>query len=152
MANISPARKAAFHILMSVQRGQSHSDDMLRGKQVNALSAADRHLATTLVLGVLRWQIRLDEQIKSFLKKPGARIDTEVLIALRIGAFQLLHLDRIPARAAIDESVELAKQAGHHFASGMVNAVLRKLGASPRAVLSETSAAELACRRRIRIG
>ena len=53
-----------------------------------------------------------------------------MLIALRMGAFQLLHLDRIPARAAIDESVELAKQAGHRFASGMVNAVLRKLAAS----------------------
>jgi 16S rRNA (cytosine967-C5)-methyltransferase len=53
------------------------------------------------------------------------------MIALRLGAFQLLHMDRIPARAAIDESVELAKQAGHRFASGMVNAVLRKLAKSP---------------------
>jgi len=129
---------------MTVERGHSHSDDLLRGKQVNALSAPDRNLATTLVLGVIRWQIRLDQQIKTLLKKPGARIDTEVLIALRLGAFQLLHLDRIPARAAIDESVELAKQAGHRFASGMVNAVLRKLSAAPRSELSETTAAELA--------
>jgi 16S rRNA (cytosine967-C5)-methyltransferase len=144
MAAVSPARKAAFQILMAVERGQSHSDDLLRGKQVNALSAADRNLTTTLVLGVLRWQIRLDEQIKSLLKKPGGRIDTEVLIALRMGAFQLQYLDRIPARAAIDESVELAKQAGHRFASGMVNAVLRKLGNSSRAVLEEKSAADLA--------
>jgi 16S rRNA (cytosine967-C5)-methyltransferase len=129
---------------MAVERGHSHSDDLLRGKQVNALSAPDRNLATTLVLGVIRWQIRIDEQIKSLLKKPGARIDTEVLIALRLGAFQLLHLDRIPARAAIDESVELAKQAGHRFASGMVNAVLRKLSDAPRSELAETTAAELA--------
>ena len=49
---------------------------------------------------------------------------------MRLGAFQLLHMDRIPAHAAIDESVELTKQAGHRFASGMVNAVLRKLAAS----------------------
>ena len=57
-----------------------------------------------------------------------------MLIALRLGAFQLLHLDRIPAHAAIDESVELAKQAGHRFASGMVNAVLRGIarGSVPR--------------------
>ena len=144
MAAISPSRKAAFHILMAVGRGHSHSDDLLRGKQVNALSAIDRNLATTLVLGVLRWQIRLDEQIKSLLKKPGARIDTEVLIALRMGAFQLLYLDRIPARAAIDESVELAKLAGHRFASAMVNAVLRKLSSAPRAELEEKNAAELA--------
>ena len=66
-----------------------------------------------------------------------------MLIALRLGAFQLLHMDRIPARAAIDESVELAKHAGHRFASGMVNAVLRKLGSSSLQ-LSEQSPAELA--------
>ncbi len=61
-----------------------------------------------------------------------------------MGAFQLLHLDRIPARAAIDESVELAKQAGHRFASGMVNAVLRKVSTAPRLEIAETSVAELA--------
>ena len=144
MAAVSPARKIAYQVLLAVERGQSHSDELLRGKQVNALSAADRNLATTLVLGVLRWQIRLDKQIKSLLKKPGARIDTEVLISLRLGAFQLLHLDRIPARAAIDESVELAKQAGHRFASGMVNAVLRKLSNIPRTEFEQRTAAELA--------
>jgi 16S rRNA (cytosine967-C5)-methyltransferase len=127
-AEISKARKAAFAVLMAVERGQAHSDDLLRGKAVNALSPADRNLATTLVLGVLRWQIRLDHQIQGLLARPNAKLDAEILIALRLGAFQLLHMDRIPARAAIDESVELAKQAGHRFASGMVNAVLRKLG------------------------
>ncbi|HUX27841.1 MAG TPA: 16S rRNA (cytosine(967)-C(5))-methyltransferase RsmB [Terracidiphilus sp.] len=144
MAAVTPARKAAFAVLMAVERGSSHSDDLLRGKGVNALSAADRNLATALVLGVLRWQIRLDHQLHALLKRPNARLDPEILIALRLGAFQLLHLDRIPARAAIDESVELAKQAGHRFASGMVNAVLRKLAAAPPAQLSEESPAELA--------
>jgi 16S rRNA (cytosine967-C5)-methyltransferase len=127
MPAVSPARKAAFQILMAVERGTSHSDDLLRGKGVNALSPADRNLTTALVLGVLRWQIRLDHQIHLLLKRPNAKLDPEILIALRLGAFQLLHLDRIPARAAIDESVELAKQSGHRFASRMVNAVLRKL-------------------------
>jgi 16S rRNA (cytosine967-C5)-methyltransferase len=131
-AEISAARKAAFHILLSVKRGQSHSDDLLRGKAVNALSPADRNLATALVLGVLREQILLDRQIHTLLSRPGAKLEVEILIALRLGAFQLLHMDRIPARAAIDESVELAKQAGHRFASGMVNAVLRKLAKTPR--------------------
>ena len=68
----------------------------------------------------------------SFLDKPNARLDREIQIALRLGAFQLLHMDRIPAHAAIDESVELAKQAGHRFAARMVNAVLRKIAAAPR--------------------
>jgi 16S rRNA (cytosine967-C5)-methyltransferase len=131
MPALSHARKAAFQILMAVERGQSHSDDLLRGHAVNTLSAPDRHLATALVLGVLRWQILLDHQLQALLKRPNAKLDPEIRIALRLGAFQLLHLDRIPARAAIDESVELAKQAGHKFASRMVNAVLRKLATPP---------------------
>jgi 16S rRNA (cytosine967-C5)-methyltransferase len=143
-ADLSPARKAAFHILLAVERGQSHSDDLLRGKTVNALSAPDRNLATALVLGVLRWQILLDHQIQAFLKHPNAKLDAEVLVALRLGAFQILHLDRIPARAAIDESVELAKQAGHRFASAMVNAVLRKLAGAPRVSFAMETATELA--------
>jgi 16S rRNA (cytosine967-C5)-methyltransferase len=144
MPAISPARKAAFAILIAVERGQSHSDDLLRGHALNALSTPDRNLATALVLGVLRWQIRLDHQLQSLLKHPNAKLDVEVLIVLRLGAFQLLHLDRIPARAAIDESVELAKQAGHRFASGMVNAVLRKLAQAMSFNFSENSSAELA--------
>jgi len=143
MAAVSPARKAAYAVLMAMERGQSHSDDLLRGKAVDALLSPDRNLATALVLGVLRWQIRLDHQLQVLLKRPNAKLDPEIRIALRLGAFQILHMDRIPARAAIDESVELAKQAGHRFASGMVNAVLRKLSAT-RFDFSEENAAELA--------
>jgi 16S rRNA (cytosine967-C5)-methyltransferase len=129
MARISPARKVAFRILLAVEHGNAHADDLLRDKEVDALSAADRNLATALVMGVLRWQIWLDAQIRPLLKRPNAKLDHEVLIALRLGAFQLQFLDRIPAHAAIDESVELAKQAGHRFAAGMVNAVLRSVAA-----------------------
>jgi 16S rRNA (cytosine967-C5)-methyltransferase len=125
MAAVSPARREAFRILLAVGRGSARADDLLRGRDVSALAPADRHLATALVLGVLRWQIWLDAQIRLLLKRPGAKLDSEVLTALRLGAFQLLFLDRVPAHAAIGESVELAKQAGHRFASGMVNAVLR---------------------------
>jgi 16S rRNA (cytosine967-C5)-methyltransferase len=144
LAEISMARKAAFQILLAVERGHAHSDDLLRGKAVNALSLADRNLATALVLGVLRWQIRLDHQLQSLLKHPNAKLDPEIRIALRMGAFQILHMDRIPARAAIDESVELAKQAGHRFASGMVNVVLRKLAAAPSVSTSQENAINIA--------
>jgi 16S rRNA (cytosine967-C5)-methyltransferase len=132
MAAVSPARGAAFAILKAVELCQSHSDDLLRRKVVSDLSVVDCNLATTLVLGTLRWQIELDRRLTPLLKHPNAKLDVEVLIALRVAAFQLLHLDRIPARAAIDESVELTKQAGHRFASGMVNAVLRKLAVTAR--------------------
>lgn len=130
LPKISSARKAAFKILLAVERGQSHSDDLLRERAVNALSSPDRNLATTLVLGVLRWQILLDQRIHALLSKPNAKLDSEIQIALRLGAFQLLSLDRIPARAVLSESVELAKQSGHRFAAGLVNAVLRKLDKS----------------------
>jgi 16S rRNA (cytosine967-C5)-methyltransferase len=136
---VSPARKTAYQVLLAVERGHSHSDDLLRGKAVNALSVPDRHLATALVLGVLRWQIQLDHATSALLTRPHAKLDPEIRIALRIGAFQILHMNRIPARAAIDESVGLAKQAGHRFASGMVNAVLRKLAAAPAALPGNTS-------------
>lgn len=130
MSEVSPARRVAFAILKIIEGGKGHSDDLLRGRSVVALSEADRHLTTALVLGVLRWQIDLDGRLHPLLKHPNAKLDAEVLIALRLGAFQLMHMDRIPTHSAIDESVEMTKQAGHRFASGMVNAVLRKLAAS----------------------
>ena len=129
---ISPARREAFAILLEMESGQGHADDLLRGARVSALSPQDRNLCTTLIMGVLRWQPRLDGLIKQFLTKPNARIDPEVRIALHLGVLQLLFLDRVPAHATISESVALVKSAGHTFAAGMVNAVLRKLAELPK--------------------
>ncbi len=144
VAAVSPARKAAFDILLNVECGNAHADDLLRSESIGRLSPADRNLATTLVLGVLRWQILLDAHLKLLLTKTRRKLDAEVAIALRIGAFQLHFLDRVPARAAIDESVELTKQSGHRFASGLVNAVLRKFAELPAAKLPESTACEIA--------
>lgn len=141
---VSPARKAAFEILLAVEKGHSHSDDLLRGRHAAQLSATDGHLATALVFGVLRWRIVLDQRIRPFLDRPNARLDPEIQIALWLGAFQLLGMARIPAHAAIDESVELAKQAGHRFAARMVNAVLRKLAGAGSALGSALGLTELA--------
>src|SRR6185312_2564702 len=66
------------------------------------------------------------------LERPEQRLAEPVAIALRMGAFQLLHLDRIPAHAALSESVELCRAAGQPFATGMVNAVLRKVAAAQK--------------------
>jgi len=92
-------------------------------------------------MGVLRWQRVLDAGIRAHLSRPNAKLDAEVLVALRLGAFQLRFLDRIPAHAAIGESVALAKAAGHTFAAGMVNAVLRKVAAGPRDAELDAAAA-----------
>ena len=124
---ISPARVAAFEILTRVGEGKGHSDELLHSHLTNSLSPEDRNLATALVMGVLRWQIALDAQIASLLSRPGQRLAEPVAIALRLGAFQLQHMDRIPAHAALNESVELCRAAGQPHAAGMVNAILRKL-------------------------
>jgi 16S rRNA (cytosine967-C5)-methyltransferase len=138
---ISPARAAAFEILERVALTDAHSDDLLHSSRLSDLSQADRNLATTLVLGVLRWQIALDALIQPLLARPDTELPSPIATALRLGAFQLRYLDRIPAHAALSESVELARSAGHGHASGMVNAILRKLTRSdaPRIPLVETT-------------
>ena len=130
-AKLSPARRVAFEVLRLVGEGKGHSDDLLRGPRMDDLTEADRHLATALVMGVLRWQIALDAEVRRWLERPGQKVAEEVLLALRLGAFQLLHMDRIPAHAALSESVELCRAAGHPHATGLVNAVLRKVAAAP---------------------
>jgi len=134
---------AAFAILEQVENSTAHSDDLLYGSAMVGLSQADRNLATTLVLGVLRQQIALDALLRPLLQRPESRLASPVATALRMGAFQLLHLDRIPAHAALSESVELARANGHPHAAGMVNAVLRGLtrAPAPRKPLVESTTA-----------
>jgi 16S rRNA (cytosine967-C5)-methyltransferase len=132
VAKITPARLVAFEILKLVGEGKGHSDELLHSARVDALSPEDRNLTTALVMGVLRWQIALDARVRGLLQRPEQRLAEPVAIALRLGAFQLLHLERIPAHAALSESVELCRAAGEPHATGMVNAVLRKLAAAQR--------------------
>jgi 16S rRNA (cytosine967-C5)-methyltransferase len=142
-AKITPARRVAFEVLTLVGEGKGHSDELLHGVRMQDLSDADKHLATALVMGVLRWQIALDANVRRFLERPDQRLAEPVALALRLGAFQLVHMDRIPAHAAISESVEMCRAAGEPHASGMVNAILRKVAtaAKPKDPIFETTAA-----------
>jgi 16S rRNA (cytosine967-C5)-methyltransferase len=92
---------------------------------------------------VLRWQIALDAELAKLLDRPDQQLPEAVRIALRLAAFQLRHMDRIPAHAALSESVELVRIAGHPNAAGLVNALLRKLTTKPaaRKPIAETVAA-----------
>lgn len=141
--SISPARMAAFEILSLVAAGKGNSDDLLHSGITAKLSPEDRNLATALVLGTLRWQIALDDRIQRLLQRPGQRLSEPVAIALRLGAFQLLHLDRIPPHAALNESVELTRASNNPHAAGMINAILRKFAAAKPAgrPLHESTAA-----------
>ena len=131
---ISPARAAAFHVLSRVAASAAHSDDMLHSLAVNALSPEDRNLTTALVLGVLRWQLYLDEVLRPMLQRPDAELHPAALLAIHLGLFQLLYLDRVPAHAALNESVELARANGAAHAAGMVNAILRRASREKPAV------------------
>jgi len=116
---------------MQVETSSAHSDDLLHGAELRKLSQPDRNLATALVMGVLRWQIALDAELSKLLDRPDQPLPDEIVIALRMGAFQLRHMDRIPPHAALSESVELMRAAGHPKAAGLVNAILRKFSAKP---------------------
>jgi 16S rRNA (cytosine967-C5)-methyltransferase len=126
-SRVTPARMAAFRVLLAMERSSNtHSDDLLRAPAIESLTQADRNLTTALVMGVLRWQLALDAVAAGYLQRKS-QLDPAVAIALRLGAFQLLKMDRIPAHAALAESVEITKVSGHAYASGMVNAILRRI-------------------------
>lgn len=118
------ARQAAFRVLSRVIGGDAYADILLE-KELIGLIEADRHLATELTYGVLRWQIKIDWIIDSFSSIKTKKLEHRVLNALRIGVYQLYFLTKVPPSAAINESVNLIKREGQKKA-GFVNAVLRK--------------------------
>lgn len=128
--NVSPARAAAFDILVRVEREDSYANELLHSRAVDRLSPQDRGLTMELVMGVLRWRSRLDKAIAEYSFTPFQRLDFEIVTALRIGAYQLEFLSGIPNRAAVNESVNLAKRAKKKSAAAMVNVILRKIAAS----------------------
>ncbi len=127
---ISPARTAAFDILLQVEREKAYASELLHSYRYELLSSADHGLATELVMGVLRWRSLLDEQIAAHSSQRLEKLDLEVLISLRLAAYQLRFLDRVPQRAAVHESGELVRRARKGSAVGFVNAVLRKMDGS----------------------
>jgi 16S rRNA (cytosine967-C5)-methyltransferase len=124
---ISPAREAAFGILLRIEQQDAYASELLHSSQYARLSVADHGLTTELVMGVLRWRSLLDQQIARHSSQRLEKLDAEVLTALRLAAYQLSFLDRIPERAAVHESVELVKRSRKRSAVPFANAVLRKL-------------------------
>jgi len=120
---ISPARLAAFQILTKIETEKAFSSILLPAFEKN-LEPKDRALCHELVLGVLRKKIFLDRIIKNLTG--GKKLDSAVKIILRLGLYQLMFLDKIPAHAAINEAVNLTQRAKKTSAKGFVNAVLRK--------------------------
>jgi 16S rRNA (cytosine967-C5)-methyltransferase len=124
---IAPARVAAFTALRDVNAGRADLPAALAAVRPTLQDERDRALATDLVTGTLRWQRQLDYLIEHFAKRPVGKLDFEVLQILRLGAYQLLHLDRVPAAAAVNDAVAMTRRARKTSAAGLVNAVLRGL-------------------------
>lgn len=128
---VSPARASAFDILLRVETQDAYAIELLHSSRLEKLSAVDRGLTTQIVMGVLRWRSKLDDSIAAASSRPLAKLDLQVLTALRTGAYQLQFLTRVPASAAINESVELVKRARKASAAPFANAVLRKIATVP---------------------
>lgn len=121
---VSPARLAAFEILLRVEDGAYAS--ILLAQAEPELEPRDRALCHELVMGVLRWRLWLDRLAEHFTKRPSAELDVAIRVILRLGLYQLRFLSRVPPSAVVNESVNLVHRARLRSAGALVNAVLRK--------------------------
>jgi 16S rRNA (cytosine967-C5)-methyltransferase len=125
----APARAIAHEILGRVETSDAFADVLLAHRLADTpLSDADQRLATLLTYGTLAWQGRLDHHLAQLASRPVPELDAPVRVALRLGLFQLIFLERVPVYAAIDSTVSLVRQRG---AAGFVNAVLRGAAREP---------------------
>ncbi|MDQ3011154.1 MAG: hypothetical protein M3X11_10695 [Acidobacteriota bacterium] len=122
---VSPARSAAFDILWRVANEDAYASNLLASASHQHLSREDHALLQELVLGVLRWQSRLDFLIERYAHRKLNKLDAEAVISLRLGLYQLKFLSRVPPHAAINESVNMVKEHKKVSAASLVNAVLR---------------------------
>ncbi len=130
-----PARAVAYAVLRRVFEQDAWADRALHAEAARApLDARDRAFATHLVYGTVQRRRTLDHVIGRLARRPAEGLDAPVACALRLGAFQLLYLDRVPAHAAVDACVELVKQDAPR-AAGLVNAVLRRAAGQGAALL-----------------
>lgn len=123
----APARRAAYRILLDVARGRTDLPQAIAAARSRRGDPRDQALASSIAIGTQRWRGTLDYLIEQFARRAVESIDEEILTILRLSAYQLIHLDRIPPSAAVGEGVELAREARKKSAAGFVNAVLRAI-------------------------
>lgn len=133
------SRDFVFKTLLRLNKSEAYSNLLLNSElNKNNFSDADKSFITACFYGVIEKRITLDYELSLYLKQPLKKLRPEVLCVLRLGAYQILFMDKIPDSAAINESVNLVKKNKCAFASGLVNAVLRKIS-SNRLILPEES-------------
>ncbi|HSL95572.1 MAG TPA: transcription antitermination factor NusB [Thermoleophilia bacterium] len=137
---MSPARAAALAVLRRLRRENAALDESAAGlRELEGLETRDRALAFELVTGVLRRRGSCDAVLEHAATAPR-RIEPDLLDVLRLGAYQLLFLDRVPAYAVVDDAVVMAGRSRHR--RGFVNAVLRRVAAEGREVLERLGAGD----------
>ena len=127
---IDKARDTALKVLYKVEKEKAYSNITLKEElktNKENLTKVDINFISTLVYGTITWKLTLDEIIKKYSKIKLKKISTWILNILRMGAYQIIFLDKVPKSAAVNESVNLAKRYGHQSSSNFVNAILRKM-------------------------
>jgi 16S rRNA (cytosine967-C5)-methyltransferase len=124
---IAPARVAAYEALSAMSAGNTDLPTAIAFARDSLRDDRDRALAADIAAGVQRWRAALDHLIVQFSKRSLDRLDTAVVEILRMSAYQMLHLTRVPASAVVDDAVDLTRRAGKQSASGFVNAILREI-------------------------
>ena len=120
-----PARETALCLLCDLEAGRNALDYL--PARLDALAPRDRRFARQLVLGTLRWRRRIDWIVDQSSRRSIASCSSRARQILRMGVYQIGWLDRVPARAAVHTSVELAKEFAHRGVAALVNAVLRRV-------------------------
>ena len=121
------ARDVALDALMQVDKANAWSDEALRRLIAqNGLDSRDAAFATRLCYGVMQNRMLLDYYIGCWCAQKPERLEPVIRSILRIGGYQILFMDRVPHRAAVNEAVEMTRRHGRPKAAGMVNAVLRR--------------------------
>ena len=131
---MSPARRAAYEVVLRVFEDDSYADRVL-ATAAAGLDPRDRALAQQIAYGTVQRVRALDHGIETLGKRPVRKLDPPVRAALRLGAYQLAYLDRVAAHAAVNESVELVRAARLERPVPFTNAVMRRLTAGLRDLL-----------------
>ncbi|MFH1569877.1 MAG: 16S rRNA (cytosine(967)-C(5))-methyltransferase RsmB [Gemmatimonadota bacterium] len=122
-----PARATALRLLQEAEGSEAPLEQLFGDLEAGPLGERDRRFVRQLVIGAVKFRARLDWVVGQFTSRPVAELEPAARQVLRLGAYQLLFLDRVPPRAAVHSSVELAKHFGHRGIAGLVNAVLRRV-------------------------
>lgn len=125
------ARQFVFEALLKTEKSGAYSNITLDSFiSKHEIGTRDKAFVSALFYGIIERKLTIDYQLSRYLSKPLKKLKPEVLIILEIGVYQLLFMDKVPASAAVNESILLSKKNGCSFASGLINAVLRKVSVS----------------------